>query len=69
MTKIGILHPGEMGISIASSAINNGHSVYWVSENRSDKSRLRAEEYKLTEIDSLAQLCKITEIILSTSQF
>ena len=64
MTKIGILHPGEMGISIASSAINNGHSVYWVSENRSDKSRLRAEEYKLTEIDSLAQLCKITEIIL-----
>lgn len=29
MTKIGILHPGEMGISVAASAINNGHQVYW----------------------------------------
>ena len=45
MAKIGILHPGEMGISIAASAINNGHSVYWVPEYRSKKTRLRAEKY------------------------
>ena len=37
MSNIGILHPGEMGISIAASAINNGHQVYWMSGGRSDK--------------------------------
>jgi len=65
MTKIGILHPGEMGISVAVSAINNRHQVYWASENRSDKTRLRAEEHKLIAVDSFSQLCQICEIIFS----
>jgi 3-hydroxyisobutyrate dehydrogenase-like beta-hydroxyacid dehydrogenase len=63
MTKIGILHPGEMGISIAASVINSGHQAYWASENRSDKTRLRAEKYGLIERDSLLQLCQTCEII------
>ena len=42
MKKIGILHPGEMGISIAASAQNNGHQVYWVSNGRSQKTKSRA---------------------------
>jgi len=65
MTKIGILHPGQMGISIAASAIDSGHQVYWVSEGRSDKTRSRAEKYNLIEVDSLPQLCQTSEIILS----
>lgn len=65
MTKIGILHPGEMGVSIAASAINSGNQVYWVSEGRSDKTRLRAEKYGFIELDSLVQLCKTSEIIFS----
>jgi 3-hydroxyisobutyrate dehydrogenase-like beta-hydroxyacid dehydrogenase len=65
MTKIGILHPGEMGISVAASAINNGYQVYWASENRSDKTRLRAEKYGLIELDSLVELCQSCEIIFS----
>jgi 3-hydroxyisobutyrate dehydrogenase-like beta-hydroxyacid dehydrogenase len=32
MQRIGILHPGEMGISIAASAKNSGCEVYWTSE-------------------------------------
>jgi len=63
MTKIGILHPGEMGISIAVSAINSGHQVYWASENRSDKTRMRAEKYHLLELDSFVELCQTCEII------
>ena len=63
MTKIGILHPGEMGISVAASAINNGYRVYWASENRSDKTGLRAEKYGLIESDSLIELCHTCEII------
>ncbi|MCC6569822.1 MAG: NAD(P)-dependent oxidoreductase [Anaerolineales bacterium] len=65
MTKIGILHPGEMGVSIAASAVNSGHEVYWVSENRSDKTRRRAEEHGLLEVESLNHLCKTSEIIFS----
>lgn len=65
MTKIGILHPGEMGVSIAASAINSGNEVYWTSEGRSDKTRLRAEKHNLTETESLSQLCQTSEIIFS----
>jgi 3-hydroxyisobutyrate dehydrogenase-like beta-hydroxyacid dehydrogenase len=65
MSKIGILHPGEMGISLAASAISSGHEVYWASENRSDKTRLRAEKYKLIDSGSLAKLCQTCEIVVS----
>ena len=65
MNKIGILHPGEMGLSIAASAINNGRQVYWMSKGRSDKTRARAEKHHLIEVDSLAQFCQISETILS----
>jgi 3-hydroxyisobutyrate dehydrogenase-like beta-hydroxyacid dehydrogenase len=65
MRKIGILHPGEMGISIAASAINNTHQVYWVSQGRSDKTRARAEKYNLIEIDSLSQFCRTCETMIS----
>jgi 3-hydroxyisobutyrate dehydrogenase-like beta-hydroxyacid dehydrogenase len=65
MTKIGILHPGEMGISIAVSAINSGHQVYWLSQGRSDKTRARAEKYQLAELTSLDELCRICATIIS----
>jgi len=65
MNKIGVLHPGDMGISVAVSAMNSGHQVYWTSEDRSEKTRARAEKHNLIEIDSLPQLCRTCKIILS----
>jgi 3-hydroxyisobutyrate dehydrogenase-like beta-hydroxyacid dehydrogenase len=65
MIKIGILHPGEMGVSIAASAVNSEHLVYWASQGRSDKTRLRAEKHSLIEAESLTQLCQTSEIIVS----
>ena len=65
MSKIGILYPGEMGISIAAAAINSGHRVYWTSQGRSDKTRLRAEKHNLIEIETLPELCQASEIIFS----
>ena len=65
MSKIGILHPGEMGISIAASAINSGHQIYWVSQSRSDKTRARAEKHNLIELDTLFQFCQTCEAIIS----
>ena len=65
MSKIGILHPGEMGISVAAAAINSGHAVYWTSQGRSDKTRLRAEKHNLMEIETLPELCQTSEVIFS----
>jgi len=65
MTKIGILHPGNMGISIATSAKSAGHDVYWVSAGRSNDTRQRANEQGLTQIETLAELCKTCEVIIS----
>ena len=65
MTKVGVLHPGEMGVSIAASANNNGHQVYWASQGRSEKTRSRAEKHKLGEVGTISQLCHASEIIFS----
>ncbi|MFZ5858281.1 MAG: DUF1932 domain-containing protein [Chloroflexota bacterium] len=63
--RIGILHPGEMGISVAVSAINSGHEVYWASDGRGDKTRARAEKHGLKDASTLANLCGTTSTILS----
>jgi len=65
MKKIGILHPGEMGVSIAASAVNSGNQVHWASEGRSNKTHTRAEKYNLIEVYSLSQLCRTSEIVFS----
>lgn len=65
MTQIGILHPGEMGISAAASAIHGGHQVCWTSENRSEKTRERAKKHHLVETASLVDLCRSCAIIVS----
>jgi len=65
MKSIGVLHPGEMGVSIAVSAINSGNQVYWVSQGRSDRTRQRAGINGLIETDTISQLCRLSDIILS----
>lgn len=64
MTKVGILHPGAMGISIAASAKSAGHDVYWVSAGRSEDSRQRANEQGLLEVQSLDELCTTCKVII-----
>ena len=63
--KIGILHPGNMGISLAASAQNSGHAVYWVSEGRSAQTRERAERIGLLDAHSLAKVCSTCSVIVS----
>ncbi|MFN2237541.1 MAG: DUF1932 domain-containing protein [Anaerolineales bacterium] len=65
MKKLGILHPGEMGISIAASAQNSGCKVYWVSKDRSDQTRRRAELHHLEDARTLKNLCQISDVIVS----
>lgn len=63
--RIGILHPGEMGISIAASAKNSGHEVYWASEGRGPATRERAAKFELRDARSLTDLCALCSVILS----
>jgi 3-hydroxyisobutyrate dehydrogenase-like beta-hydroxyacid dehydrogenase len=63
--RIGILHPGDMGTSIAASAQNAGNQVYWASEGRGPATHARAAKIGLRDARTLANLCAECEIILS----
>jgi len=63
--KIGVLHPGMMGICVATTVQNSGHDVYWASEGRSRHSRERAEKYNLIDAGGLAALCETCTVIIS----
>ena len=55
--KIGILHPGNMGVSVAVSAQNSGQTVYWASEGRSQHTIERAQKHGLVDLGNLSSLC------------
>lgn len=63
--NIGILHPGEMGVSIAASAKNGVHNVYWASEGRSTQTAERAAKIGLLDAGSLKNLCATCFVIMS----
>lgn len=65
MKVIGILHPGEMGISIAASAQNSGCEVFWASEGRRQQTRERAAQFHLRDAGSVASLSAECPIIIS----
>ena len=64
MSKVGIINPGAMGISIAAAAREAGHDVYWSAAGRSADTRQRAEAQDLIAVDSLSELCAICEVII-----
>jgi 3-hydroxyisobutyrate dehydrogenase-like beta-hydroxyacid dehydrogenase len=63
--KVGILHPGNMGIFVAASAQNSGCEVYWASEGRSDQTRERAAKFQLGDAGTLTKLCETCSILIS----
>lgn len=64
-TRIGILHPGQMGASVAAAAAARGARVGWASEGRSAASRRRASEAELEDLGSVRALAEWSEVILS----
>jgi 3-hydroxyisobutyrate dehydrogenase-like beta-hydroxyacid dehydrogenase len=63
--KLGILHPGNMGISIAASAQKSGCDVHWASESRSSQTCERAERFALHDAGTLAKLCGTCSVVVS----
>lgn len=64
MSKVGIINPGAMGISIAASARAAGHDVYWSAAGRSGATRQRAQEQNLIAVATLNELCGNCDVIL-----
>ncbi len=62
---IGIIHPGEMGISVAASAQAGGSTVLWASQGRSLQTQARAAEHALIDAGSIEDLCRTCSIIIS----
>jgi 3-hydroxyisobutyrate dehydrogenase-like beta-hydroxyacid dehydrogenase len=63
-TNIGILHPGEMGISVAAAAQKGGNSIYWASEGRSLETRQRAEKFRLNDVHTVERLCEVCSLLI-----
>jgi 3-hydroxyisobutyrate dehydrogenase-like beta-hydroxyacid dehydrogenase len=63
--KLGILHPGAMGISVAATACNSGYPVWWASSERSLATRKRAVEHDLRDAETVSNLCQLCDVILS----
>ena len=64
-TKIGFLHPGAMGISLAVSAQKSGFEACWISDGRSPETRMRTKEHGLTDLDTLAHLTQTCSALVS----
>jgi len=62
---IGLLHPGEMGISVAATLQNGGHTVFWASTGRSAPTRARAGQQALRDAGTLAALGAACPVIIS----
>ena len=61
---VGILHPGNMGVSLAAAAKNSGNVVYWASAERSAQTHERAFEHDIVDAGSLDALCEASQVIL-----
>lgn len=59
--KIAVLHPGEMGVSVAATLAKSGHDVYWVAEGRSTTTAQRAGS--LLRLESLTELGCVDAVV------
>jgi 3-hydroxyisobutyrate dehydrogenase-like beta-hydroxyacid dehydrogenase len=62
---IGFLHPGAMGVFLAATVQDAGHTAYWVSKDRSSDTRGRAKKHSIVELRTIKELCDRCSIIIS----
>ncbi len=62
---IALVHPGEMGISVAACLLRRSHRVLWCGEGRSSATRLRAESFGLVEMPSLQAMVAEADVVIS----
>jgi 3-hydroxyisobutyrate dehydrogenase-like beta-hydroxyacid dehydrogenase len=65
VTTICLLHPGAMGVTVASAATSNGHEVRWVSAGRSGETTARAAGAGLTPCADLVDGLRGADVVVS----
>ena len=63
--RVGILHPGEMGESLAATLRHGGCEVYWASAGRSAQTAARAQAQALLDAGSLQGIAASCEFLVS----
>lgn len=63
--RIGLLHPGAMGVTVGATLRAGGADVRWASEGRSDATRTRAEGAGLVDAGSVAALVASVDVVVS----
>jgi 3-hydroxyisobutyrate dehydrogenase-like beta-hydroxyacid dehydrogenase len=62
---VGLLHPGEMGVTVGAAAKSAGGRVVWASEDRSPSSRSRASAHELEDLESIDRLVAAADFVIS----
>jgi 3-hydroxyisobutyrate dehydrogenase-like beta-hydroxyacid dehydrogenase len=62
---VALLHPGNMGVTVGAAAATSGARVIWVSEQRSDASKQRANRAGLVDVETLKNAVGTGDIVLS----
>ena len=63
--RVGLLHPGQMGVSVGAAAMAAGAEVLWASKGRSPSTRERAESARFGDAGDLSALLGASEVVLS----
>lgn len=61
---VGLLHPGEMGAGLGSVLRARGLEVLWASDARSAATARRAEATGLTDVGSVAEILRRSDVVL-----
>ncbi len=62
---VGLLHPGEMGAALAMQLTTKRRTVLWASADRGEDTARRAEDAGLQEVESVEELTRSSDLILS----
>ncbi len=62
---VGLIHPGEMGVTVGAAATAGGARVLWASEGRSETTRARVSRTSLEDAGTLAALVEMSDVVLS----
>jgi 3-hydroxyisobutyrate dehydrogenase-like beta-hydroxyacid dehydrogenase len=62
---VGLLHPGNMGVTIGAAAATSGVRVIWASHQRSKATQERAKQAGLADVENLTNVVRTSDVILS----
>lgn len=63
--KLGLLHPGQMGVSVGAALLQNQHQVLWLTAERSAATSKRAQQAGFTSVASLLELVERSDALIS----